>query len=236
MKKRNRRAVIFLIILNTFLILFAIAILIVLLVGDFYWKVDLYYDLLDAKGLEGVYLVYYLTASLAIVVGILALVTVCVKRKTLGRVYAGFAIVICCVLLCLMIAWIIVLSIFISDLSKKLRNRLHDYKGEFGHDDVSVVFNYMFVRFSTCGATSGDNFKDENITWTKITNFENYTYPLTCCRDIKEFIDANKILDHTFTVEDLQISDHKELYDHCYEHVNEKGTLNLLNSGCGCGL
>ena len=96
MKKRNRRAVIFLIILNTFLILFAIAILIVLLVGDFYWKVDLYYDLLDAKGLEGVYLVYYLTASLAIVVGILALVTVCVKRKTLGRVYAGFAIVICC--------------------------------------------------------------------------------------------------------------------------------------------
>ena len=77
-----------------------------------------------------------------------------------------------------MITWIAVFSMFIEDLPQQMEENFKQYEGEFGKSKPSIVFNFMFVEFATCGISGDHDFEQLNITWNKISS---KIFKQSCC-------------------------------------------------------
>merc|ERR1712004_145001 len=97
-------------------------------------------------------------SSIVIITATMAFIAACTRKYIILKVYSIIAIVVCCVLFVLMVAWIVVTSMFIDKLDKNLEKRFQEYNGEFDTGDASVAFNFMFVQFKTCGIDGADGF------------------------------------------------------------------------------
>ena len=67
---------------------------------------------------------------------------------------------------------------FIEDLPQQMEENFKQYEGEFGKSKPSIVFNFMFVEFATCGISGDHDFEQLNITWNKISS---KIFKQSCC-------------------------------------------------------
>ena len=95
MRKATKSSLCFLVVLNSFVIVFAVALGVVLIVGDVLWRTPLYFDMLEAKGVQEMYYIFSAMVAVVIVVAILALSSACVMKKKVLRAYIGCAISCC---------------------------------------------------------------------------------------------------------------------------------------------
>lgn len=188
----------------------------------------IYLKLLYDKGVLALYVTFYVMSAIVIITATMAFIAACTRKYIILKVYSIIAIVVCCVLFVLMVAWIVVTSMFIDKLDKNLEKRFQEYNGEFDKGDASVAFNFMFVQFKTCGIDGADGFTNGPFVPRWDHNFSTFDWPATCCDGVHGVIDTKKILDKTFSYADLGLPEHQDIYDNCTKNAYDKGTEKLL--------
>lgn len=228
-KIRRKKSFTFLIVINSFVLIFAVVTIVILMIANLYWMIFIYLKLLYDKGVLALYVTFYVMSAIVIITATMAFIAACTRKYIILKVYSIIAIVVCCVLFVLMVAWIVVTSMFIDKLDKNLEKRFQEYNGEFDRGDASVAFNFMFVQFKTCGIDGADGFANGPFVpqWTHL-NDSNFPWPVTCCDGVHGVIDAKKILDKTFSPDDLGKPEHQDIYDNCTKNAYDKGTEKLL--------
>ncbi|XP_063727172.1 tetraspanin-9-like [Symsagittifera roscoffensis] len=178
----------------------------------------------------------YALFSTSMVVALCGLGGTVLNNKTMLFIYGMVLLILLLGYVIMLVTSMAVFGYAASDVNEFLNTTMNNYEGEAGSNYQSKSWNVVQLKFNVCGIS---NYTD----WKKSTFYENGTqilklkggktnttqsnitqfFPLTCCKDIEQFITVTDINKNAVNVSKVPYDFAEKCYNKASPHVNEKG-------------